>query len=60
MKASGLTVGGFYSFSQQDELFAEAIALAFSDSEKVYSSHKRLPREDRWKKSSGCTSHRTL
>ncbi len=45
MKASGLTVGGFYKhFRSKHELFAEAIAQAFSDSEKVY-----LPREDRWK-----------
>ena len=50
MKASGLTVGGFYKhFRSKDELFAEAIAQAFSDSEKVYSSLKGLPREDRWK-----------
>ena len=35
MKASGLTVGGFYKhFRSKDELFAEAIAQAFSDSEK--------------------------
>jgi TetR/AcrR family transcriptional repressor of nem operon len=39
MKASGLTVGGFYKhFRSKDELVAEAIAQAFSDSEKVYSS----------------------
>ncbi len=50
MKASGLTVGGFYKhFRSKDELVAEAIALAFSDSEKVYSSLENLPREDRWK-----------
>jgi TetR/AcrR family transcriptional regulator, transcriptional repressor for nem operon len=36
MKASGLTVGGFYKhFRSKDELFAEAISQAFSDSEKV-------------------------
>jgi TetR/AcrR family transcriptional repressor of nem operon len=50
MKASGLTVGGFYKhFRSKDELFADAIAQAFSDSEKVYSSLRSVPREDRWK-----------
>jgi TetR/AcrR family transcriptional repressor of nem operon len=50
MKASGLTVGGFYKhFRSKDELLAEAIAHAFSDSEKVYSSLQNVPREDRWK-----------
>jgi TetR/AcrR family transcriptional repressor of nem operon len=50
MKASGLTVGGFYKhFRGKHELFAEAIAQAFSDSEKVYSSLQDMPREDRWK-----------
>lgn len=50
MKASGLTVGGFYKhFRSKDELLAEAIAQAFSDNEKLYSSLKTVPREDRWK-----------
>ena len=50
MKASGLTVGGFYKhFRSKDELFAEAIAQAFSDSDKVYSSLQNVPREDRWR-----------
>ena len=50
MKASGLTVGGFYKhFRSKDELLAEAIAQAFSDSEKVYASLQNVPREDRWK-----------
>jgi len=50
MKASGLTVGGFYKhFRSKDELLAEAIAQAFSDSEKLYSSVLTMPREDRWK-----------
>ena len=50
MKASGLTVGGFYKhFRSKDELFADAIAQAFSDSEKVYSSLQNVPSEDRWK-----------
>ena len=50
MKASGLTVGGFYEhFRSKDELLAEAIAQAFSDSKKLYSSVQSVPREDRWK-----------
>src|SRR6266542_5198492 len=51
MKASGLTVGGFYKhFRSKDELLADSIAEAFSDSsEKIYSSLQNLPREDRWK-----------
>jgi TetR/AcrR family transcriptional repressor of nem operon len=50
MKASGLTVGGFYKhFRSKHQLFAEAIAQAFADSEKVYSSLQNVPREDRWK-----------
>src|SRR5438270_7068946 len=50
MKASGLTVGGFYKhFQSKDELLAEAIAQAFSDSEKIFSSLQNIPREDRWK-----------
>jgi TetR/AcrR family transcriptional repressor of nem operon len=50
MKASGLTVGGFYKhFRSKDELFAEAIAQAFTDSEKVYASLQNMPPEERWK-----------
>ncbi len=50
MKASGLTAGGFYKhFRSKDELLAEAIAQAFSDSEKVYSSLQNVPSADRWK-----------
>jgi TetR/AcrR family transcriptional repressor of nem operon len=50
MKASGLTVGGFYRhFRSKDELVTEAIAHAFSHSEKIYSSLQNLPREERWK-----------
>ena len=50
MKASGLTVGGFYKhFRSKHELFAEAIAQALVDSEKVYSSLQDVPHEDRWK-----------
>ena len=51
MKASGLTVGGFYKhFRSKDELLADAIAKGFSESsEKIYSSLQHVPREDRWK-----------
>src|SRR6185312_7093604 len=51
MKASGLTVGGFYKhFGSKDELLAEAIAQGFAEfSEKVFASLQRLPPEDRWK-----------
>ncbi len=50
MKASDLTVGGFYKhFRNKDELLTDALAQAFSDTEKVYSSLQDVPREDRWK-----------
>src|SRR2546423_13138885 len=51
MKASGLTVGGFYKhFRSKDELLADAIAEGFSESsEKISSSLQNVPREDRWK-----------
>src|SRR5438034_8579518 len=51
MKASGLTVGGFYKhFRSKDELLADAIAEGFSESgEKIYSSLQNVPREDRWR-----------
>jgi TetR/AcrR family transcriptional repressor of nem operon len=51
MKASGLTVGGFYKhFRSKDELLTDAIAEGFSESsEKIYSSLQNVPREDRWK-----------
>ena len=51
MKASGLTVGGFYKhFRSKDELLAEAIAQGFAESnEKICSSLQNVPREDRWK-----------
>jgi TetR/AcrR family transcriptional repressor of nem operon len=51
MKASGLTVGGFYKhFRSKDDLLADAIEEGFSESsEKIYSSLQNVPREDRWK-----------
>ena len=51
MKASGLTVGGFYKhFRSKDELLADAIAQAFSDSsEKIRSSLQNVSPGDRWK-----------
>src|SRR5438045_3091423 len=51
MKASGLTVGGFYKhFGSKDELFADAIAQAFLEfDDKVYSALQNVPHEDRWK-----------
>ncbi|MBI3475748.1 MAG: TetR/AcrR family transcriptional regulator [Acidobacteria bacterium] len=51
MKASGLTVGGFYKhFRSKDELLAEAIAQAFAESnENIRSALEHVPREDKWK-----------
>jgi TetR/AcrR family transcriptional regulator, transcriptional repressor for nem operon len=51
MKASGLTVGGFYKhFRGKEELLAEATAQGFSEfSEKVFASLRSVPPEDRWK-----------
>src|SRR6059058_2911536 len=51
MKASGLTVGGFYKhFRNKDELLADAIVHGFSEfSDKVFSSLQEFPPEDRWK-----------
>src|SRR5205085_5868599 len=51
MKASGLTVCGFYKhFRSKDELLADSIAEAFSESnEKISSSLQNVPREHRWK-----------
>src|SRR5579885_1122399 len=51
MKASGLTVGGFYKhFRNKDELVADALALSFSElGEKTHALLQAVPREDRWK-----------
>ena len=50
MKASGLTVGGFYKhFGSKEELFGEAVAHAFLENEKVFSSVQNMARENRWK-----------
>jgi|SRR6185312_5750202 TetR/AcrR family transcriptional regulator, transcriptional repressor for nem operon len=51
MKASGLTVGGFYKhFRSKDELLAEAIARGFAESnERIFSSLQNVPPEERWK-----------
>src|SRR5438309_7673681 len=59
MKASGLTVGGFYKhFRSKDELLADAIAEGFSESgEKINSSHKTYRASTGGKSSFGCTSH---
>ncbi len=51
MKASGLTVGGFYKhFRNREELLAEAIEAGFSDfSEHVLDKLKEVPADNRWK-----------
>lgn len=51
MKASGLTVGGFYKhFRSKDELLADAIAQGFSElGDKVHSSLQNVPPQDRWR-----------
>src|SRR6478672_5964838 len=50
MKASGLTVGGFYKhFRSKDELLAEAIAQGFSELSEKMSSVQDVPPQDRWK-----------
>ncbi|MBV9610801.1 MAG: TetR/AcrR family transcriptional regulator [Acidobacteria bacterium] len=51
MKASGLTVGGFYKhFHSREELLAEAIEAGFSDfSEHVLNKLKDVPAGERWK-----------
>jgi TetR/AcrR family transcriptional repressor of nem operon len=50
MKASGLTVGGFYKhFRSKDELLAEAIAQGFSELSEKVASVQDVPPQDRWK-----------
>ena len=51
MKASGLTVGGFYKhFRSKDELIADAIAQGFLEfDDKANSYLQNVPHEDRWK-----------
>src|SRR3954465_5744609 len=51
MKASGLTVGGFYKhFRSQDELLADAIAQGFVVfSEEVYATLQKVAKAERWK-----------
>lgn len=51
MKASGLTVGGFYKhFRDKEELLAEAVEEGFSEfGERVFAVLEQIPPEDRWK-----------
>jgi len=51
MKASGLTVGGFYKhFRSKNDLLADAIAQGFLEfNDNVYTSLQNVPPEDRWK-----------
>jgi len=50
MKASGLTVGGFYKhFGSKDELLADAIAQGFAEFNDVLATLRDVPRPDRWK-----------
>jgi len=50
MKASGLTVGGFYKhFRSKEELLVEAIAQGFSELIERVSSMEGVPARDRWK-----------
>jgi TetR/AcrR family transcriptional repressor of nem operon len=51
MKASGLTVGGFYKhFRSKDDLLAEAIEGGFSEfGERVFAALKNAPPAERWK-----------
>src|SRR6266851_5694043 len=51
MKASGLTVGGFYKhFRSKDDLLAEAIEESFSEfGERVFAALKNVPPADRWR-----------
>ena len=51
MKASGLTVGGFYKhFRNKDELLTEAIAQGFAESNaNIRSALQHVPPESKWK-----------
>jgi len=51
MKASGLTVGGFYKhFRSKDDLLAEAIEGGFSEfGERIYAALKNVAPKERWK-----------
>jgi len=51
MKASGLTVGGFYKhFRSKDELLTEAIAQGFAESNaNIRSALQHVPPEHKWK-----------
>ena len=51
MKASGLTVGGFYKhFRSKDALLADAIVMGFSEfEEKAHVLLKNVPPQDWWK-----------
>src|SRR5215469_14551682 len=51
MKASGLTVGGFYKhFRSKDELLAEAIEQSFAEfDEKSHAALQDVPPAERWK-----------
>src|SRR5262249_15665400 len=51
MKASGLTVGGFYKhFRSKDVLLAEAIEGGFSEfGERIYAALKNVAPKERWK-----------
>ena len=50
MKASGLTVGGFYKhFRSKDDLLAEAIERGFSEfGERIFAALKNVPPKERW------------
>ena len=50
MKASGLTVGGFYKhFGSKDELVADAITHGFAEFNAMLATLGDVPRKDRWK-----------